>query len=264
MTKFDGRKIRDDILGDLKNQIVDFSVKPTLAVIWNGTNFISKKYINSKRKVANELNVNFELFELKKQQEIIDKILELNAEDKITGIMVQLPLTKEIDRRKVIAAISPDKDIDGLRYCTGLDSKFFPPVTLAILEAIKNSGARLVESKVAIVGQGFLVGDPISRILKGQVADLRLVDRNVKNLSELTIDADIIISATGCAEMISSIIVKKGVILIDAGTTEVGGELKGDIDSSCYKKAIFYTPVPGGIGPVTVAMLFKNLIEKLK
>ena len=262
MTKFDGKKIRDEILGDLKKQVASLSVKPSLAVIWSGADPVSEKYINSKKKVAADLGLEFSLFEIKKEKDIVKKIAALNSDRNISGIMVQMPLASDIDRQKVISAILPEKDVDGLRYCTGLDSKNFPPVVLAVLEAIKSSGVSLVESKVAIIGQGFLVGFPLSKILKDQVADLRLIDDKVKNLSELTHDADIIISATGQAGIISPVIVKDGAVLIDAGTTEVGGELKGDIAHSCYEKSRFYTPVPGGIGPVTVAMLFQNLLSK--
>ena len=260
---FTGNKIKDEILADLKPKIASLPTKPTLAVVWIGDDPVSAKYIEIKKKVAKDLGIDAEVIKLSEtisQAEAEKMIKNIKAD----GVVIQMPISKSLDRQRLIELIPAGKDVDGLRYCAELDSDYFPPVALAILEAVKNSGASLIESRVAIVGQGFLVGAPLAKVLKDQVADLRLADDKVKNLSELTVDADIVISATGHAGLIKPDMIKEGAVLIDAGTTEVGGELRGDIDPSAYAKSSFYTPVPGGIGPVTVAMLFRNLVASAK
>ena len=127
--------------------------------------------------------------------------------------------------------------------------------------AIKSSGVDIRKSKVAIVGKGFLVGAPLIKILQQLALELNVADIETPYIGTMTADADIVISATGKAGLITSDIVKDGVVIVDAGTSEVGGELRGDVDPEVYKKASHYTPVPGGIGPVTVAMLFDNLLD---
>ena len=135
-----------------------------------------------------------------------------------------------------------------------------PPVVMAILEAIKLSVKKLEDSHVAVIGHGFLVGAPLVRAINGSAKTLAVANSGTEDISDLTLDADIIISATGSVHIIKSKMVKEGAVLIDAGTSEVSGELKGDIEPEAFKKASYYTPVPGGVGPVTIAMLMKNLI----
>ncbi len=263
MIKFDGRKIRDQILLEIKEKISQLTTRPTLAVIWIGDDKVSARYIKQKQRAAEFLGVRFDIFKFSEtvnSDTILGKINQLNSDQAVSGIMIQLPIPKSLDRKKLISAIKLKKDVDALRFCSDIECSFRPPVTLAVMRALTSAGVNLKTASVAVIGRGFLVGEPLIRILKHQVADLRIADAKTAHLATLTIDADVIISATGQPGLIKSDMIKKGAILIDAGTTEVGGKLKGDIDPAAYEKSAFYTPVSGGIGPITVAFLYENLL----
>lgn len=261
--KFDGKKIRDEILSDLKVKVAALPIKLTLAVIWIGDDKVSARYIEQKQRAAEFLGVHFDIFKFPEETDIATvrtKIALLNSDPEITGIMIQLPIPKALDQKALIAAIKAEKDVDALRFCSGLECTFRPPVTLAVLQALKVSGVDLKIASVAIIGRGFLVGEPLIKILQTKVADLRIADIRTRHLVTITADADVVISAAGQPGLIKAGMIKKSAILIDAGTTELGGKLVGDIDPSAYGKSAFYTPVPGGIGPMTVAVLFRNLL----
>ena len=264
MKSFDGKMIRDRILSEVKSEIDRRTRKPGLAVLCIGAHPVCSKYVGLKNKVADQLGVNFMsyYFDAKNTQEdITDLIEDLNQDKEVDGIMVQMPIPENFDKFEVVHAISPKKDVDGLRFCCAYKSNFKPPVVMAILTAIDESGQDLEDKEVVVVGRGFLVGWPLANCLEEAVPGLIVVDNKTKNLSEITKTADILISAVGKHDIIMPDMVKEGVVLIDAGTTEVSGEMRGDINPKAYEKASFYTPVPGGIGPVTIAMLFNNLIK---
>jgi len=260
---FDGKKIRDEIISDLKTKVAKMDRKPGLAVFLVGNDVVCERYVALKKRIAESIGIFVRVYKYDEnceQKEIINKITELNSDNTIDGIMVQIPIPKNFDKFEIINAISPDKDVDGLRFCGGFHSHFTPPVVLAILKAVELANKNIEECEVLVIGRGFLVGWPVAQCMEEAVKGLVIADRNTKNLSSITKTADVIISATGEAGLIKPDMVKDGAILIDAGTAEVGGELLGDIDTECYGKACYYTPVPGGIGPVTVAMLLKNLV----
>jgi len=260
---FDGKKIRNEILEDVDAKIKKMDRKPGLAVICVGNNPVCSKYVGLKKKVAEKVGINFfdYYFDIHNtQEEIAAKIHALNNDERVNGIMVQMPIPDQFDKFEVVHAISPEKDVDGLRFCCAYKSCFKPPVVLAILKAIKEAGKKLNGDEVVVVGRGFLVGWPLAQCLEEAVPGLIVADNSTKNLAEITKTADILISAVGKHDIITPEMVKEGAVLIDAGTTEVSGEIRGDIDPACYEKASYYTPVPGGIGPVTVAMLLKNLV----
>jgi len=277
---FDGKKIRDDILKNLADKVVLMSRHPILAEILIGNDSVSKQYAQLKKKMAEKTGITFNIYtfsEKDSEEEIVECIKFLNQDDEVNGIMIQIPVSKKFDRDRLISAISEEKDVDGLRFCLGLKSNFRPPVVLAILEALgrsqttdnqetmTNQVSRIQISKgkkIALIGKGFLVGNPLARELERQGIKFESIDSSNMHNSELIIrNSDIIISATGKAGIIKPEMVKEGAVLIDAGTAEENGELKGDIDPKAYSKAAYYTPVPGGIGPVTVALLFKNLVD---
>lgn len=264
---FDGKLIRDEILKDLSNQVVEMDNKPTLAVFLIGDNPVCKHYVELKKKIAEKIGVQFCLYkfdEKDEEKDILEAIDFLNTDAETDGIMIQIPVAGKFDKDKLIERISPEKDIDGLRFCAGLDSKFRPPVVLSILEAIKRSGKKVNEkTRIAQIGLGFLVGAPLKRCLIEDFpeAQLLIADSKEKDLSKITLDADIVISATGSPALIKEEMIKDGVVMIDAGTAEENGQMVGDVDKNAYDKASYYTPVPGGIGPVTVAMLFRNLVS---
>ncbi|MCX6811061.1 MAG: bifunctional 5,10-methylenetetrahydrofolate dehydrogenase/5,10-methenyltetrahydrofolate cyclohydrolase [Candidatus Berkelbacteria bacterium] len=261
--KFDGRKIRDQILSELKVKFAALSTKPTLAVIWIGDDKVSARYIEQKQRAAEFVGVRFDICKFPESvttKVVEEQIKKLNSDASVTGIMIQLPVPETVDQFELVSAIAPEKDVDALRFCSDIECTFRPPVTLGVLEALKESGINLANSTVAVVGRGFLVGEPLINVLRSEVADLRIADSKTPHLATLTADADVVISATGHAGLIKPDMIKPGAILIDAGTTEIGGKLAGDVDLECYEKSAFYTPVPGGIGPMTVAVLFKNLL----
>lgn len=277
---FDGKAIRDEILKDLANKVVEMEEKPVMAVLLIGNDPICAKYVELKQKLAERIGVQFNLYKFDEQNtedEIFECIKFLNSDPETRGIMMQIPILEKFDRDKLIAAISKEKDIDGLRFCVGLESDYRPPVVLAILEAIMRSGKKIDEkTKVVMLGRGFLVGAPLLRTFKENGVDPIVIASEGNKIEKGKIPAsagmteqaqddikkaDIIISAVGKAGMIKERMVKEGVILIDAGTAEQNGALVGDIDPETYKKSLYYTPVPGGIGPVTVSMLFRNLLK---
>jgi methylenetetrahydrofolate dehydrogenase (NADP+)/methenyltetrahydrofolate cyclohydrolase len=263
---FDGKKIRDEILKDLANRVVKMKRKPTMAVFLIGDNSVCKQYVLLKQKLAEKTGIQFCLYkfdESDSEEEILSAIEFLNNDVETDGIMMQIPMPEKFNREKLIRKIDPAKDIDGLRFCAGLDSNYRPPVVLAILEAIQRSGIKINDkTKIAQIGHGFLVGSPLERCLLQDYKETNLIiaRHNGDDLCEVTKDAEIIVSATGNPGIIKPEMVKEGAVLIDAGTAEENGQLVGDIDHDAYEKASYYTPVPGGIGPVTVAMLFRNLI----
>lgn len=267
MKSFDGKKLRDQILAELSAKIMVMPIKPKLAAILIGHDPISLNYVQLKEKIAGKIGVVFELVAYSDEtdeEEILSKIDDLNLDPKVGGIMIQIPLPSGFDRDRLIKSILPAKDIDGLRYCLGAESKFVPPVVLAIGAAIDDWGGSLKEVEAVLVGKGFLVGGPLERYLKDKINKLQVLSGKTEDLKQHTVKADLIISATGHPRLICSGMVKDEVVLIDAGTGESGGKLSGDIDFKTYEKASFYTPVPGGIGPVTIAMLMKNLVAGSK
>jgi len=267
MEKFDGKEIRDEILKNLADKVAMSDRQPVMAVFLIGDDPVCRKYVELKEKLACKAGIQFCLYkfgEEDNEQEIIDCIKYLNNDKETDGIMIQIPVAKKFSRENLIQAIDPKKDIDGLRFCQGLDSDYLPPVVLAILEAINRSNKKITEkTKIMQVGKGFLVGAPLEKAIKKEYpeANLKVLTKD-NNLNTELSGADIIISATGKSGIIKEDMAKEGVVLIDAGTAEENGELKGDIDPEVYKKSSYYTPVPGGIGPVTVAMLFRNLVER--
>lgn len=262
MNQFDGRKIQKELLAKIKSRLEKIDHQPKLAVIWVGNDPVSTRYVAIKQRIAEDLGIHFDIYKYQlgvSQEELISKIKELNF--LVDGLMIQLPLPSDLDRLEVISAIDPGKDVDGLRACADLACDIRPPVVKAIFLALEQAKVNLEKSKVAVVGKGFLVGTPLIKSLNSIVGQLNVADIDTPYIGTMTTDTDVVISAVGKPGLITPDLVKDGVVLVDAGTSEVGGEIKGDIDSDAYKKASFYTPVPGGIGPVTVAMLFDNLLE---
>lgn len=260
---FDGKKIRDEIMSDLKSRILKLKKQPVLAVIWVGEDEVTARYVEIKQRMAEKLGVHFDLtvFPASETEEhIIKKIESANNDPNIDGIMVQIPLPEHINQTRVIQTISADKDVDGLRYCANFKCGFFPPVIASIILAMEMAHKDIYNKNITVIGKGFLVGAPLIRYLEGKTKKINIGDQSTPYIGTITKDADVIISAVGKPHIIKANIVKDGVILIDAGTSEAGGALAGDVDPAAYAKASFYTPTPGGIGPVTVAMLFKNLV----
>jgi len=270
MRILDGKKLAEKILGDLKKKIEENKLKLRLAVIQVGDNPVSQIFINQKKKACEKTGLNFKLFkfptkigklELKRE---IEKIIR-NPEN--SGIIIQLPLPKKFLPKEFLNLIPKEKDIDvlseksfGKFYQETL--KILPPTVQGILYLLKNYKISLLGKNVIIVGAGRLVGFPLAIQLLKEKATLSVLNEFTKDTPFFTKKADILVSGVGKPNLIKGNVVKKGVIIIDAGTSMKKGKLVGDVDfKSVSKKASYITPVPGGVGPMTVVCLLENLIK---
>lgn len=266
MKIIDGKSLRDEILFKLKSEIETKKLQPNLAIIQIGDNQASNSYINQKLKSAKNIGAKVTLTNFPEnisQVEIETKIKDLNQEKLVSGIIIQLPIAKHLNTDKLVGLISREKDVDGFRK----DSLYQPPTPVAVLEILKKEKVSLQGKTVIIVGQGKLVGKPLGKILSKnkKIKELIQLDINSpKPLGFYTKKADILICATGQAKLIKKEMVKEGVVVIDAGISidKNTGKLTGDVDFETVKNiAGKITPVPGGVGPMTVAALLQNLVK---
>ncbi|MES2953794.1 MAG: bifunctional 5,10-methylenetetrahydrofolate dehydrogenase/5,10-methenyltetrahydrofolate cyclohydrolase [Patescibacteria group bacterium] len=254
----DGKQIARDIEVKLKAEFAKRETPAVLAVMLVGDDPASKKFVELKEKKAVELGVEFRLCEYEptiETEDLLSELRRLNTDRDITGIVIQLPLPKHVDAETVLAAIDPSKDIDAL----GPDARAIAPVTGAILEIFKHHGVEVAGKKTVVVGSGRLVGQPTGIALVREGADVVMANSSTKDLVSILKTADIVISGAGSPGIITPEMLKEGVVLVDAGTSESSGKFAGDADPRCAEKASLFTPVPGGVGPVTVAILFRNL-----
>ncbi len=267
----DGKKLRDKILNELTIKINTYSNKPSLAVILVGDNPASKLYVNNKKKIAEKIGINSQIFEYESntnEKEIIKKIKELNADKNITAILVQLPLPKHISREKILSAIDPQKDVDGLspinfgKLFSGLKPYAYPCTPKGILLLLDEYNIEIEGRKVVIIGRSNLVGKPLAQMMLDRNATVTVCHRHTKNLTEITKTADILISATG-EYIVKGEMLKHGCVVVDVGIfKDSTGKTRGDIDfENASKIASYITPVPGGVGPMTIASLMINTVE---
>lgn len=251
-------------------QIKHLKNNPALAVVYAGNDPASLSYIKAKEKAAKEIGVDFLFYKFSAQvseKKVVDLIFNLNKNKKISGIIVQLPLPKHLLKNKILNAIALEKDVDVLsdesrkKFEKG-EPAFVPPPAGAVLEFLKIAKKSLEKSTVVVVGRGMLVGEPVAMLLKQKAKKLIICDQKTKDLSMETKKADILISAVGKPDLIKKEMVKKGAVVIDAGTAKHLGKIVGDVDfAGVSPKASYITPVPGGVGPVTVAMLLANVVR---
>jgi len=263
-----GKELSEKILAKLKKAVKKSKLKLRLAVIQVGENSVSQVFINQKKKACEKTGINFKLFkfpaeiglrELKKETEKIVK-------SKVTsGVIIQLPLPKKFLAEEFLNLIPEGKDIDVLsekslgKFYQGC-LKILPPTVSGILKLLKSYKIGSIGKNVVIVGAGRLVGFPLATQLLKEKATLSVLNEWTRDASSFTKKADILISGVGKPNLIKGNVVKKGVIVIDAGTSIKKGKLVGDVDfKSVSKKASYITPVPGGVGPLTVACLLENL-----
>ncbi|HEY4506419.1 MAG TPA: bifunctional 5,10-methylenetetrahydrofolate dehydrogenase/5,10-methenyltetrahydrofolate cyclohydrolase [Candidatus Paceibacterota bacterium] len=258
----DGRAIAEKVKEDLKRGIQSLGFSPKLIAIQLGDDLASESFLKIKKKVGEDIGVTVEVMKLPQsmsEDEVIAVIKEKNENETVYGIIVQLPLPKNFNTTKVLDAIAPEKDPDAL----STKPKVLAPVVLAVREILENSNISLEDKKVVVLGHGDLVGKPVAEWLKQVGISPFMIDETnaqVNSSVEALAKADIVISGVGKPGIITSEKIKEGVVIIDAGTSESGGKLAGDLSPGAYDKCSFYTPVPGGVGPVVTAMLFKNLM----
>ncbi len=262
--KIEGKKIAQNILTQLKKEIAKKKTKPHLAIIIVGENPASISYVKQKIIKAKEIGIETTLITLNEkitEKTLIDSIDKLNNNERITGIIVQKPLPKHIDNKKINSSINPQKDIDGFNP----NSKFTPPIGLAALEILKHIYKDLnilKNKKIVILGKGETGGKPISKTFLKLGINPVVIDSKTKNIEKDIKLADIIISAIGKKEIIKAEYLKKRVILIGIGQHLEKEKFYGDYNEKEIKKiASLYTTTPGGMGPINVAMLLKNLIS---
>ena len=272
MTILDGKKTSLQLQEENGEKI------PHLAAILVGENGASMTYVNNKVKACEKIGFQSSLLKLPatiSQEDLLQKIYELNENPDIDGFIVQLPLPKHIDEQKILLAISPDKDVDGFhptnfgRMALGLDA-FYPATPYGVLELIKRYQIPTDGKNVVVIGRSDIVGKPMSILLsqKPWNATVTLTHSRTKNISEITKQADIVIVALGIPRFLKAEMIKEGATIIDVGITREedknspkGFRIVGDVDFDNVKeKASFITPVPGGVGPMTIAMLMKNTL----
>jgi len=269
-----GKELATKIKGELKRTVDEIKKKnihPGLAVVIVGNDPASRVYVNSKKKACEEIGIEsfeYALDENTKEEELIELIKKLNNDDKVSGILVQLPLPKHIDEEKIILAIDSSKDVDAFhpenvgRLMTG-NPQFLPCTPAGVMELIKESGIEIAGKECVIVGRSNIVGKPQAMLLLAEHGTVTICHSRTKNLEEVIKRADILVAAVGRPEMIKGSSLKPGAVVIDVGINRLEDKkIVGDVEfESCSEVASAITPVPGGVGPMTIAMLMKNTVK---
>ena len=268
MNLLDGKKVRDEVLEDLKKKIAENNLAIKLAIILVGNNEASKIYIRNKEKACKNVGIEVEkhlLDEKTREEDLIDLINKLNEDASVTGIILQSPVPTHIDFDKCSGLIRASKDVDGFTeeniYNLYLGNDTIMPCTVkGIIRLLEYYDIPLEGANVVIVGRGNIVGHPLSLALINKNATVTVAHSKTKDLSNVTKNADILISATGVAHLITLDMVKPGAVVVDVGVSRIDGHIVGDVDFDNVKDvASWITPNPGGVGPMTVAMIIDNL-----
>ena len=273
----DGKKISAEVKEEARQRVLALNEKGIsvgLAVVLVGDNPASKVYVNNKKKACEATGIkSFEylLPEDTKREELLALIEKLNADDEVDGILVQLPLPRHLDEKEVINAISPSKDVDAFhpinvgKIMIG-DYTFAPCTPAGIMELIERSGIEVEGKNCVVIGRSNIVGKPMSMLLLHKNATVTICHSRTKNLSEVTSSADILVAAVGKAKFVTADMVRDGAVVIDVGINRLqNGKLCGDVDfDAVAPKCSYITPVPGGVGPMTIAMLMQNTLTAAK
>lgn len=275
----DGKEIAKAYRSGLQSEVEKLkeqNIVPKLSVILVGNDGASQSYVNSKKKAAEKIGMISEIVhmdESSSEEEVLNELERLNNDDSVSGILVQVPLPKQVSEAKVLEAINPDKDVDGFnpinigRLYTG-ERTFIPCTPLGIMEILKHADIDLKGKNVAVIGRSHIVGQPVSKLLTDQDATVTLLHSKSTNTEEVLKQADVIVSAVGRVHLVTKDLVKSGAVIVDVGNTpDESGKLKGDVDFEAVKEvASAITPVPGGVGPLTITMVLNNtlLAEKWK
>ncbi len=277
MILIDGKKIAAELREELKKEVSSLKIKykkvPGLSVILIGDLTPSQIYVKNKEKFANQVGLKSEVIKYPdsvKEKVILDKISELNNDDSVSGILVQLPLPKHINKQKIIEAIAPSKDVDGFHpmnvgnLSSGYQSSI-PCTPLGCYLLIKKIEPNLSGKKAVIVGRSNLNGKPMTQLLLKENCTVTITHSRTKNLKAECLEADIIVAAVGIPELVKGDWVRKDTIVIDVGINKTDKGIVGDVAfDEVSKNAKALTPVPGGVGPMTIACLLKNTIDCFK
>ena len=267
----DGKKIAAEIRDKLKEKIALLPSAPQLAIVLVGNDEPSLIYVRNKQKAAAQIGLLSQLYHLDEnisEEELLEIIAQLNNDSEINGIIVQLPLPKHLNTNRIINAISPLKDVDGFHpYNTGMlqnnEKPYFVAATpLGVMQLIKSVLPDLSGNNVVLIGASLIVGRPLATLLLNQECTVTITHAQTRNIKELTSKADILVAACGVAKLVKADWIKENAVLIDVGINRDNGKICGDIDFEDVKeKALAITPVPGGVGPMTIAMLLSNTVD---
>lgn len=270
----DGRTFANEICEELKSEVQKLAKKPKLAVILAGNNPASQIYVKNKQKKAEYIGFESVVFSLPPdvtEENLLEHIYILNEDDDINGILVQLPLPAGINQQRIIEAIEPVKDCDGFtsynfgRLALGYKPYVYPCTPKGIIKLIEHYNIQTEGFNAVVIGRSNIAGKPISMLLQQKNATVTIAHSYTKNLKELAKTADILISAIGRPDFIKGDFIKENAVIIDVGINRTDFGIKGDVDfNGCLNKAAYITPVPGGIGPMTIAMLMENTLELYK
>lgn len=268
-----GKELSGEIREELKQKVEKLTRKgktPGLAVILVGEDPASQVYVKNKEKACQQIGIYSEVFRLcesTSQEELIGLVQKLNQDQNIHGILVQLPLPGHIDEQEIIRAISPKKDVDGFHVqsagalLTGLPG-FVACTPKACIQLIRRTGIDMTGKHAVVVGRSNIVGKPVSILLLNENCTVTMCHSKTRDLPGVCASADILVAAIGRAEFIKGDFVKEGAVVIDVGINRVDGKLKGDVAfEEASEKAAYITPVPGGVGPMTITMLLENTVE---
>ncbi|WP_173916190.1 bifunctional methylenetetrahydrofolate dehydrogenase/methenyltetrahydrofolate cyclohydrolase FolD [Halobacillus sp. Marseille-Q1614] len=271
-----GKDLAQQLRQEMKEEVAQLEeqgIHPKLVVVIVGEDPASKSYVKGKQRASENVGMNSDLLELPEdttEEKLLNIINDLNEDSSVHGILVQLPLPKQIDEQKVIEAIDPAKDVDGFhpinvgKLMTGQDT-FYPCTPFGILVMLQRANISIEGKHVVIIGRSNLVGKPVGQLLLNENATVTYCHSRTKNLREHTKQADILIVAAGKAQLITGEDISEGTVVIDVGVNRVDGKLTGDVDfESAAQKASHITPVPKGVGPMTITMLLHNTIKAAK
>jgi 5,10-methylene-tetrahydrofolate dehydrogenase/methenyl tetrahydrofolate cyclohydrolase len=274
MQIIDGRKIKENILENIKKEVLNLSFTPVLCDVLVGDDKVSKSYVSIKEKNALASGFDFRKVELPfsiNTEDLIKEIKILNNVPNMCGIIIQLPLPEHIDEKLVLDSVSKDLDVDCLGqeasddFYNNRENIFSYPTAMACVLILDSLNLDLLNKKIVVIGQGKLVGRPVTHILNSRGLKVDIVNSNTSSKDLIIKEADIIISAVGKDKFIKKYMLKPGVVIIDAGTSEENGTIYGDVDlEEVSGIPSFITPCPGGVGPVTVAMLLANVLKVAK
>lgn len=269
-----GKQMAADIRAELKSKIKSLPTPPVLAIIQVGNDEASTVYVRNKQKAAAEVGISTCFYGFEEnctQKELLSLIQNLNKDHEVNGILVQLPLPKQINEQEILDSIDYKKDVDGFHpYNVGLLQNGYTKALLAatpkgIMHILDTISPDLSGKHALVLGCSVIVGKPTAMLLLQRGCTVTLAHDKTVNLSELTKQADILVVACGCPEMVKGSWIKDGAIVVDVGINRLNGRLCGDVEfTAACNKASYITPVPGGVGPLTVAMLLENTFEAYK
>ena len=272
----DGKVIAKEIREEVKAEVAQLKeqgIEAKMAVIMCGDDPASKYYAQSKQKAAANVGIAFDFYDMPGSTEekvLLDLIEKLNSDDSVHGIMVELPLPKQIDKDKVMEAVLPEKDVDGIHpknrgYILSNGPGLFPATPQSCIALTLRSGVEIKGKHAVIVGRGETVGKPLVFLLLQHNPTITICHSRTEDLASYVKQADIVIAAVGRPKMITKEMVKEGAVVVDAGINEIEGGYCGDVDFDGVKEvASLISPVPGGVGSLTTALIFKNLLKGIK